>query len=93
MRKKLLTMAALAVFVATAPAVAQEESTPAPSSEQQPAAKTEATQEAPRDAGKKAEPAGHARRVSHHYYGWHVWPWTWVWYQLRYPFYYHHHHT
>jgi hypothetical protein len=92
MRKRFLTIAALTVFMATAPALAQEEpsATPAPSTEQQAPAENK---EAPKDATRKAEPAAHPRRVSHYRYGLYAWPWTWVWYHLRYPFYYHHHRT
>ena len=92
MRKTFLPIAALTLLIAITPALAQEapSTSPAPSTEQPAPAETDANKEAPKDASRKAEPA-HARRITHHRYGWYVWPWTWVWYQLRYPFYHHHH--
>jgi hypothetical protein len=80
MRKKVLTIVALIVFMGAVPALAQEEpSTPAPSTEQQPAQT---------DATKKAEPAAHPKRIRHHR---HIWPWNWVWYRWRYMLHHRHH--
>jgi hypothetical protein len=93
MRKTLLTIAALTLFVGMAPALAQEGPSPTPSTErpaagslQQPAAKSDATRT---DATKKAEPAARPRRIRHYRYGWY-WPWDWAWYHWRYAFRHHH---
>jgi hypothetical protein len=62
------------------PALAQEPpaTTPAPETEQAPAAKTDTATET-----KKPEPAAHPHTVHHTQVGRYVWPWDWAWYQLR----------